>query len=83
MLFGGHMEDTRPVIIREALALGKRDIDLEKDLDVLDYNYRHARSSILNELSRIRMRIGELVRKEGIEIYSQSEAKLNRSKGAR
>ena len=62
------MEDTRPAFIVEALALTRRDIDLEKDLDVLDYNYKNARSHILNEQSKIQMRIGELRRTEGLQL---------------
>ena len=67
-LFGGHMQDTRPLRIIEALDLTRRDMDLEKDLDVLDYNYKNARSHILNEQSKIQMRIGELRRTEGLQL---------------
>ena len=62
------MEDPRPAFIKEALDLTKRDMDLEKDLDVLDYNYKNARSRILNEQARIQMRIGELRRTEGLQL---------------
>lgn len=56
---------SQPPHIVEAVALMRRDIDLEKDLDVLDYNYKSARSGILNEQSKIRMRLGELRRLHG------------------
>ena len=53
-----------PKSIDEALGLTRRDMDLEKELDNLDYYYRNARSTILNEQARIKMRLNELV---GIE----------------
>jgi hypothetical protein len=60
------MEDTRPKAILEAMELTRKDMDLEKDLDTLDYNYKNARSSILNAMAKIQMRLGELTRTEGI-----------------
>lgn len=60
------MEDTRPQAIIEAMQLTRRDLALEKDLDTLDYNYKNARSQILNEMSRIQLRLGELTRTHGI-----------------
>jgi len=65
------MQDTRPPRIKEAIELTKRDMDLERDLDTLEYNYRHAKSQILNEQSRIAMRIGELRRTEGFSSLSE------------
>ena len=62
------MEDSRPVFIKEALDLTKRDMDLEKDLDMLEYNFKNARSRILNEQAKIQMRIGELRRTEGLQL---------------
>ena len=59
---------------REAMELVKRDMDLEKELDTLEYNYKNARSQILNEQSKIAMRIGELRRRDGFQLL--------RSKGA-
>lgn len=65
------MEDTRPQAILEAMSLTRRDMDLEKDLDVLDYNYKNARSTILNEMSKVRMRLGELTRTHGINALAK------------
>ena len=59
---GWKMEDTRAPEIIEAVKLTKREMDLEKDLDNLDYNYKNARNLVMNELARIRLRQGELRR---------------------
>lgn len=61
------MQDTRRPEIIEAVELTKRELDLEKDLDMLDYNYKNARNQVLNELARIRLRQGELLRLYGIK----------------
>lgn len=61
------MENTQPQAIIEAVALTKREMDLEKDLDVLQHQYKQACNSILNELARIRLRQGELIRTQGIK----------------
>lgn len=58
-------EATQPEYIVETVAITKREMDLEKDLDVLDYQYKNARNQILNELARIRLRQGELMRLHG------------------
>ena len=52
--------------IAEAVKLTRREMDLEKDLDNLDYNYKNARNLVMNELARIRLRQGELRRLYGI-----------------
>ena len=69
--FGGAMNEK---LTQEAMELVKRDMDLEKDLDVLDYNYKTARSLILNEQSRIAMRIGELRRRDGFQLVRSQGA---------
>lgn len=62
------MDDTTPAFIKEAMELTKRDMDLEKDLDYLEYNYGIARSQILNEIARIQGRIQELRKVEGFQL---------------
>jgi len=62
----GFMEVSRTEeAIQEAVTLTKHEMDLEKDLDNLDYMYKNARNLILNELSKIRLRQGELIRIHG------------------
>lgn len=68
------MDDTRPREIIEALELEKRAIDLEKDLDNLQYNFKKARNAILNELTKIRLREGELSRTHGVNVWSHKTA---------
>ena len=68
------MDDTRPREIIEALELEKRAIDLEKDLDDLQYNFKKARNEILNELTKIRLREGELSRTHGVNVWSHKTA---------
>jgi hypothetical protein len=57
------MDDPR----EEANDLTKREMDIENDLDRREYEHKIYRNQRLNELARIRMRQGELLRLYGVK----------------
>lgn len=68
------MEDAEQAAIAEAVTLTRKELDLERELDALDYTYKNARTGILNELTAIRLRQGELIRLYGISPSTQRSA---------
>ena len=60
------MDDARQKVMTEMADLAKQEMDLENELDSVEYLFKNRRNHILNQLARIRLRQGEILRMYGI-----------------